>query len=569
MSFVRRARTPALLESLWAFRRRGARNSAQPSAAERGASAACRHPAMGPRPSLDAARDRAAVGRMGAPVPAGGRDVAPLGTDVQGPGAVPVGLREAAASWTASSARRSAVTVMSGQRMHFMGIGGIGMSGLATICLERGCVISGCDAKVNGSMQRLQERGAAITVGHDPGHLPGDIDTLVYSSAVSLHEPELQAAQARGLRTISRGELLAALAADRRLIAVAGAHGKTTTSGMIAQLLVHAGWDPTVTVGGVMLSMGTNARAGAGAHVVAETDESDGSFLRLHPNVAIVTNIDREHLNYYHSFERLVEAFQQFVSQLRPGGLLIRCEDDPVVRQALSSARQLSYGLDPDADVTAEQLHLNGRGSGFRVRYRGRSLGSFALQVPGRHNVSNALAVIALGLAFDIPLLTIREALGAFRGTRRRFQVTQLPGDIVVIEDYAHHPSEIQATLAADAVGGGRHRLVVFQPHRYSRTQSLEREFTACFDRADGVIVTDIYPAFEPPIPGVTGQRLAGLVKAHGHPCVRYVPREELTVFVTRVAQAGDTIFFLGAGDIGEMCHDVAARLHLSTRAAR
>jgi UDP-N-acetylmuramate--alanine ligase len=455
-----------------------------------------------------------------------------------------------------------------GLRLHFMGIGGIGMSGLASICLEQGCAVSGCDAKLNSSAMRLRHRGADVAVGHAPAHLDDSPDVLVYSSAVSGREPEIVQARARGVRILSRGELLAAIAADRRLVAVAGAHGKTTTSGMASQLLVHAGWDPTVVVGGVMMSLGTNARFGRGAYLVAETDESDGSFLHLFPQVAIVTNIDREHLNHYHSFERLVAAFERFVAQLPSNGTLIRCADDGLIRRSLFHASQLDYGLEAGADVTAEQIQPSGNGSRFRALYRGRSLGTFALQVPGRHNVLNALGVIALGLTLDLPLVTIREALASFQGTKRRFQVTRLPSDIWFVEDYAHHPSEIRATLAADTVAS-RHRVVVFQPHRFSRTQSLEREFTACFDRADGVIVTDIYPAFESPIPGVSGERLAGLIKAHGHPWVRYVPKPELSSFVGHIAQPGDTIFFLGAGDIGDVCHELASRLRAPARTAR
>jgi len=450
-----------------------------------------------------------------------------------------------------------------GTRLHFMGISGIGVSALAEICLSRGLRVSGCDLKLNGASHQLEDRGALITTGHDPSHLAGDVELVVYSAAVPSHEPELLAARARGIPAISRGQLLAELAAEKRLIAVAGAHGKTTTSGMASELLLHAGWEPTVVVGGVMLSLGTNARYGRGAYLVAETDESDGSFLLLAPEVAIVTNIDREHLNYYQSFERLVAAFQRFVEQITPGGVLIRCADDPLIHRLLSHPRQLSYGLNRHAEVTAQRVVLTGHGSSFQALYNGRSLGSFSLQVPGRHNILNALAVISLGLTLDIPLITVREALVKFQGTKRRFQVSRLPGDIWFVEDYAHHPAEIQATLTADTMAG-RRRLVVFQPHRFSRTHLLEREFTQCFDQADGVIVTDIYPAYELPIPGISGERLAGLIRAHGHPCVRYVPKLDLLSYVSRVAHAGDTVFFLGAGDIGELCHDLAARLYPS-----
>ena len=459
-------------------------------------------------------------------------------------------------------------TLARGTRLHFMGIGGIGMSGLAAICLQRGCAVSGCDSKLSAVARRLQAQGATVTVGHEAAHLQAGIDVLVYSSAVQPHEPELVQARARGMSVISRGELLAAVASEKQLIAAAGAHGKTTTSGMAAQLLVEAGWDPTIVVGGMMLSFDTNARPGSGSYLVAETDESDGSFLHLRPHTAIVTNVDREHLNHYLTFERLVEAFQRFVGQIVPGGAFIGCYDDPVVRQRLGRVPDLTYGLGAGADVAVERIHMTGQGSRFRALYRGRSLGGFTLQVPGCHNVSNALGVIGLGLTLDIPLITIQESLARFRGTGRRFQLVRLPGDIWFVEDYAHHPAEIQATLAADPMTD-RHRLVIFQPHRFSRTQSLERELTACFDRADGVIVTDIYPAFEAPIPGISGERLAGLIQDHGHPCVRYVPKQELPSFVTHIARPGDTIFFLGAGDIGELCHDVAARLRAPARAAR
>ena len=455
-------------------------------------------------------------------------------------------------------------SIPKGARLHFMGIGGIGMSGLASIYLDRGCHISGCDAKINASAHRLQQRGAAISAGHHPAHLNEGAQVVVYSSAIAADEPELVEARAKNLRTISRGELLAALAMEHRLIGVAGAHGKTTTSGMASQLLIHAGWDPTVVVGGIMLSLGTNARNGTGSYLVAETDESDGSFLHLFPHIAIVTNIDREHVNHYQSFDTLIAAFQQYVLQLRAGGTLICCADDPIIRETLGYPSQLTYGFGSAADVTSDRIRLSVHSSQFHASYKGRALGAFELSVPGRHNVLNALAVIALGLTLDLPMVTVREALAGFQGTRRRFQLRQLPGDIWFVEDYAHHPSEIQATLDADAING-RHRVVVFQPHRFSRTQSLEREFMSCFDRADGVIITDIYPAFEAPIPGVSGERLASLIRDRGHPYVRYVPKQELTTFVERIARPGDTIFFLGAGDIGEVCHAVATRMRSSS----
>lgn len=456
----------------------------------------------------------------------------------------------------------------SSRRIHFVGISGIGMSGLAHLCVSEGLVVSGCDPKLSTASRRLRERGAGVFVGHNAEHIGGNLGLVVYSSAVPADHPELAAARARGLPVITRGALLARLADRARFIGIAGAHGKTTTSAMAGELLVRAGWDPAVLVGGMVRTWGSNARWGRGRFLVAETDESDGSFLLLHPEVAIITNIDHEHLNYYRHFDALLEAFAQFTAQVSPGGLLIRCADDPWVRDLPSHPQELSYGLDPGADISASSLTLEGQGSRFGAVFRGRNLGAFSLQVPGQHNVQNALSVIALGLALELPLTTIRDALAAFRGTERRFQLSRLPGDIWLIEDYAHHPAEIRATLNADTMHG-RHRLVVFQPHRFSRTQLLEQEFAACFDRADGLIVTDIYPAFEAPIPGISGARLAELIKARGHPCVRYVPRNELTSYLKRIAQPGDTMFFLGAGDIGEICHAMARGLRVARAAAR
>jgi len=449
--------------------------------------------------------------------------------------------------------------------VHFIGIGGIGMSGLAHVCRERGVAINGCDVKTGPMQVALQQRGVSVKVGHHPSHLTSDVGLVVYSQAVSSQEAELLQARARGIQTVSRGELLAELASTSQLVAIAGTHGKTTTSGMAAQLLMQAGWDPTVIVGGHVLSLGSNARNGHGRYMVAETDESDGSFLFLHPAIALVTNIDREHLNHYQTFDKLVEAFRQFVRQLGPGGVLIRCLDDPVVREALSHSTQLSYGLNPQAEVRATHIKPCGWGSEFTATYQEQRLGTFHLRVPGSHNVLNALAVISLGIVLDIPLMIVREALWTFRGTSRRFQLLQLPNDIWLVDDYAHHPAEIRATLMADPFMG-RHRVVVFQPHRFSRTKLLEQEFIRCFDQADGLIITDIYAAFEAPIPGVCGERLAQLIKAHGHLCVRYVPFKELGDFLVHLIQPHDTIFFLGAGDIGELCHVVAHQLSSNAR---
>ncbi len=451
--------------------------------------------------------------------------------------------------------------------IHFVGIGGIGMSGLARICHERGLRVSGCDAKLGSSQRALQQSGIAVCVGHHAAHITPDIGLVVYSQAVDQQEPELLRSRELGLPTICRGELLAQLAATKRLVAIAGAHGKTTTSGMAAQLLVQAEWDPTFVVGGYALSLGTNARSGRGRFMVAETDESDGSFLFLHPSVAVVTNLDREHLNHYGNLENLVGAFRQFVKQIGPNGVFIRCEDDRLARDVLHHPHVLRYGLTPRADVTAESVNCYEWGSEFSATYLGQRLGTFRIQLMGRHNVQNALAIVSIGLVLDIPMAVVRDALWEFQGTSRRFQRVALPDDICFVDDYAHHPSEIQATLSAD-ISTDRRRIVVFQPHRFSRVKLLEEEFSRSFNRADGLIVTDVYSAFEAPIPHVSGERLADLIRAQGLPWVRYVPRTQLRSFLRPFVQPHDTVFFLGAGDISELCHELANELRTTSGAA-
>lgn len=459
------------------------------------------------------------------------------------------------------------MNICPGMHIHFMGISGIGMSGLARICQSMGVRVSGCDRRLNKSSEQLQSLGVEVHHCHSVEHIDSEVDILVCSTAVPQDNPEILRAQRCGVRVMSRGKLLAELADTKRLIAIAGAHGKTTTTAMAAQLLLEVDWDPTVVVGGYMLSTQTNAHAGQGTYMVAEADESDGSFLHLFPEIAIITNIDREHMNYYKTFDRLINSFKDYVERVAPSGILIACWDDPLVREHIAHPHLLTYGLHDDAHVTANSVIFLGQTVQFCASYRGRSLGKFIIPIPGEHNLKNALAIISLGLILDIPMISVRDALAKFRGTQRRFQMMQLPSDIWLVEDYAHHPAEIRATLGVDN-RGTRHRLAVFQPHRFTRTKYLEKEFADCFEGADGVIVTDIYDAMEQPIPGVSGERLAGLIQESGHPCVTYVPKRELSSHISRMAQSGDTIFFLGAGDIGEMCHAMANRLCSSERTA-
>jgi UDP-N-acetylmuramate--alanine ligase len=451
------------------------------------------------------------------------------------------------------------------RRVHFVGIGGSGMSGIAELIANLGYAVSGSDAKLSPVTAHLASLGVAIAEGHDAAHV-GDADVVVYSSAVRQTNPELVEATRRHIPVIPRAEMLAELMRLKYSVAVAGAHGKTTTTSMIALVLERGGLDPTAVIGGRLSAFGSSARLGRGEYMVVEADESDRSFLKLSPAVAVVTNIDHEHLESYRDFEDLQQAFVAFANKVPFYGTIVACADDGYVRQIMPAMtrRVISYGLDaPDAHYRG--VEVSGTGLDWRctvvrdLRRSGRaenggpvSLGQIVLHVPGRHNLQNALAAVAVGLELGVPFDRIADALDGFRGAERRFEDHGEVRGVRVIEDYGHHPTEIAAVIGAARAALGRRLVVVFQPHRYSRTKRLLERFGPSLAGADEVVLTDIYSAGEDAVPGVTIEALADAIRRHVtaplHVVkdIRDVPRA-----VARLARDGDVVMTLGAGSIG------------------
>jgi UDP-N-acetylmuramate--alanine ligase len=448
------------------------------------------------------------------------------------------------------------------QRVHFVGIGGIGMCGLAELLHNQGYQVSGSDLREGPTLARLRALGAQVVLGHDALHV-GRADVVVYSSAVRATNPELVEAERRKIPVIPRAEMLAELMRLQHGIAVAGTHGKTTTTSLIAHVLDAAGLDPTAVIGGRVLAPGTDptgARIGRGEFLVAEADESDGSFLRLMPVVAVVTNIDPEHLDHYGSLEALRDAFVRFANQVPFWGVTVLCLDHPGVQAILPrmTRRITTYGFASQADLVASEVATDGWGMRFSVRQREEKLGDVRLRIPGRHNVSNALATLAVALELDIPFRVAADALEHFHGIERRFETKGTARGVRVVDDYGHHPAEIRATLAAARGLHDGRIVVVFQPHRYSRTRDLFDDFATAFIDADLLVVTEIYAAGEEKIPGVEAQTLAEAVRAHGHRDVRLVlDLDALPEALLGELRAGDLVVTLGAGSI----HTVGPRL--------
>lgn len=446
------------------------------------------------------------------------------------------------------------------QRIHFVGIGGIGMCGLAELLQSQGYRVSGTDLREGPTVRRLRELGVRVEIGHEARHV-GDADVVVFSSAVPPDNPELRVAETHKIPVIRRAEMLAEVMRLKDGIAVAGSHGKTTTTSFIAHVLSAAGLDPTAVIGGRVLGTGpsreaTGARLGAGDLLVAEADESDGSFLRLAPVIAVITNIDPEHLDHYGSEAALREAFISFANRIPFWGANILCLDHPGVQAILPSLtrRVISYGFSSQADLVAHDLARDGWGVRFSVRRRNEKLGTVSLALPGRHNVANAMAALAVALELDVPFAQAAEALGAFTGIERRFELKGEVAGIRVVDDYGHHPAEVRATLAAArAVHDGR-VVVLFQPHRFTRTRDLLGEFATAFNDADRVVVTDVYAAGEEPIPGADAGALVEAIRVHGHRDVRHVPDlADVTGAVLPELAAGDLVITLGAGSIVQL----------------
>ena len=473
------------------------------------------------------------------------------------------------------------------QRIHFVGIGGIGMSGIAEVLLNLGYKVSGSDLKRSSVTDRLRGFGATIFDGHSATNIAG-AEVVVTSSAINTGNPEVEEARRLHVPVIQRAEMLAELMRLKYGIAIAGMHGKTTTTSMVAAVLASGGLDPTVVVGGRVDAMGSNARLGRSQYLVAEADESDRSFLKLSPILAVVTNIDREHMDCYRSMHDIKHAFLDFMDRVPFYGMVVACNDDPVLRRLFPKIRRrmVSYGVRKDSDfrilktsrrhdaeppsahLAPDALVRGGRvrapaPTRFEVDYRGRDLGEFQLHVPGIHNVLNATAAIAVGIGLDVPIPQIQEALENFRGVDRRFQVRGQATGVTVIDDYGHHPTEIRATLAAAKQCGYRKIHVIFQPHRYSRTRDLMEEFATAFGDADSLIVLDIYPASEQPIEGITGEALASRIREKGKRQIDYaVAFDDAVTRTAANAREGDMILTLGAGSVSQLGPMILERLH-------
>ncbi len=437
------------------------------------------------------------------------------------------------------------------QRVHFVGIGGAGMSGIAMVLLDHGYTVSGSDLKKSEITDKLQILGARVYYGHSPSHV-GEAELVVYSSAVPPDNPELVIARKRGLPVIPRAEMLGRLMRQRKGIAVAGAHGKTTTTSLVAFLLERTGLDPTVIIGGEMNGFG-NAKAGGGEHLVAEADESDGSFSLLDPSIVVVTNVEDDHLDYYRTVEAIRRAFREFIFKVPRDGVAVLNYDDLFLRRVVHELPfpVITYGCSPDADYRLAEFHLNCAYSGAEVYWRRELLGRLKLTIPGRHNLLNALAVVAVGRHLGLEFPEIARALKDFRGVRRRFELVGESRGVRVVDDYAHHPTEIKATLEAARQTRPNRLIAVFQPHRYTRTKYLYAEFGKAFTAADQVLLNKIYPAGEKPIPGVTAQLIGDEIqKQQRVEPLLFEEQDHLVAHLASVVREGDLVITLGAGDI-------------------
>ncbi len=463
------------------------------------------------------------------------------------------------------------------KQAHFVGIGGIGMSGIARVLLQMGYSVSGSDLKSSHITRNLESLGARICQGHSPENIQG-ADVLVVSSAVPPDNAELLAAQEAGLTILQRGQMLSHLMQERVGVAVAGTHGKTTTTSMVATVLERNGLEPTVIIGGELNDIGSNAKLGTGHYLVAEADESDASFLDLSPRIAVVTSVDPDvnlstsaFCGCGHDYERtrklVEELFVRFMHRVPEEGRVILCHDHPRIRALLPQVQRptLTYGLEPGADLVATGIHLADYGSRCRVFLRGQELGELVLRVPGRHNVQNALVAVAIGLEVGLDFEAVARVLASFQGVQRRFQVLGTFSGVTVVDDYAHNPSKVRAAIHAARTGGAERVFAVFQPHRYSRTRFLAHEFLGAFEEADVLLMTDIYSAGESPLPGISAEVLVEGIRRHGQPVtVFHTPgSQEVCEVLARECRAGDVVVFLGAGDIWKCARDLKERLSL------
>ncbi len=441
-------------------------------------------------------------------------------------------------------------------RIHFIGIGGVGMSGLAWVLARQGKRVTGSDIAENSLTRRLLDAGIKVFIGHDAANL-GDAELVIISSAIKENNPELRIAQEKGIPIRHRSQLLAEIVNVKRGIAISGTHGKTTTTSMVSMVLKEAGLEPTIFIGAELEDVGGNAESGVGDFVIAEADESDGSLLNLEPEIAIITNIEAEHLDFYRDFEHEIQVFSQFAARVKEEGVIVISLDDYGTCRIIDCVDRcfITYSVrDPEADILAADIRLNPWSSEYMCVYKGELYGKVQLSVPGLHNVSNSLAALGVGLELGLEFDSISESLYRFHGASRRFQIKGSARGITIIDDYAHHPTEVSATLKAArrvaAAQGGR-VISVFQPHRFSRTLHLGQEFGAAFDHADVVLVTDVYPAGEHPIEGITGEIIVKALQQHNHPQALYCPAiEDIEDVVMPLLKENDVLMTMGAGNI-------------------
>jgi UDP-N-acetylmuramate--alanine ligase len=458
--------------------------------------------------------------------------------------------------------------VTQGAAAHFIGIGGAGMSGIAKVLHDRGALVTGSDLRLSRYAAALRAEGVVVHIGHDAGNL-GDPAVVVVSSAIPESNPELVAARERGVPVWERARMLAELAGDRATIAVAGTHGKTSTSSMAAAVLAGLGLDPTFLIGGELNDVGSNARCGAGAHYVVEADESDGSFLHLTPQIAIVTNVEADHLDHYGTLEAVIEAFRAFISRVPEGGTAVLCADDPILPGIAHACRGrvVTYGRSESADVRLVSASPDGTGTVFSVRTPDGVRVDGRVSVPGDHMALNAAAVLAAAWALGLDVAAAADALRAFAGVKRRFESVGEVAGVAIVDDYAHHPTEVAATLRAAREAGFSRVWVVFQPHRYTRTAALGREFGDAFTSADRVVLMDVYSAGETPLPGISGKTvLDSMLLRHPRTRAAYFPhRRDIAGYLADRTRSGDLVMTMGAGDVTTMGPEIVRALEERT----
>ncbi len=449
-------------------------------------------------------------------------------------------------------------------KIHFIGIGGIGMSALAQVLLSKGYIITGSDIKHNLFTRAIELKGGRVFMGHDAENITGS-QLVVYSSAISDDNPELNRARKENIEILHRGRLLGELMNEKDGVAVTGSHGKTTTSAMISCILIKAGYDPVCLLGGESIDLNGNVYVGKGKFLVAEADESDSSHLYLEPKFALITNIDREHMDHYRDMDHIVETNLRFLERIKPDGAFFGSIDNEYIRKILLhyERRFATYGLSREADLYASNIRFSGISSTFDCIYKKSAAGTITLGVPGMHNVLNALGAVLFSLHIGIDFKVIAKSLYEFRSTKRRFEIYPNTGDVTLVEDYAHHPTEIKATLEACRLLNPRRVIAVFQPHRYTRTKELKREFGSCFEKSDELILTNIYAASEKPLEGVSVKNIYDEVVKNGFGNAHIMPKENIRDYLYNTCKDGDLIAVMGAGDIGEVAKGLEKRLRI------